>query len=162
VAWTGILEVEPTEVEVTGPEAALAALDSVRLDAVPLAGRRDTVRVNVGADALPDWCEMDPREVTVTIPLEPEATRRVTVRVEPPRGAAGYSVVPERVTLTISAPRRLLAGHTLADLRVHWTAPVPFEGLVGRRVGLHRVGDLPEGARVRMDPDSVTLRRAPS
>ena len=160
VVWTGSLSVEPSSVEVTGPEQALATLDSVRLDAVRIAGKRDTVHIAVGADALPDWCVMEPEEVTVTVPLEPGATRRVTVRVEPPRGAAGYTVVPERVTLTVNAPRSRLAPDALADIRVYWTAPMPLADLVGHRVGLHRVGELPEGARVRMDPDSVTLHRA--
>jgi YbbR domain-containing protein len=160
VVWTGSLGVEPSSVEVTGPEQALATLDSVRLDAVPIGGKRDTVRVAVGADALPDWCVMEPEEVTVSVPLEPEASRRLTLRVEPPRGAAGYTVVPERVTLTVSAPRSQLSPDVLAGIRVRWTAPMPLDDLLGRRVGLHRVGELPEGARVRMDPDSVTLRRA--
>jgi YbbR domain-containing protein len=160
VVWTGSLGVEPSTVEVTGPLHALAGLDSVRLDAVPIAGKRDTVHTAVGAEALPDWCTMEPEEVTVTVPLEPEATRRLTLRVEPPRGAAGYVVVPERVTLTVSAPRSLVSPRALSEIRVHWTAPMPLGDFVGRRVGLHRVGDIPDGARVRIDPDSVTLHRA--
>lgn len=160
VVWSGSLTVEPGWVELSGPEQALATLDSVRLDAVPIAGKRDTVQASVGADALPDWCVMEPEAVTVTVPLEPEATRRITMRVEAPRGADGYTVVPERVTLTVSAPRRLLAPKTLAQIRVHWTAPMPVAEFVGRRVGLRRVGELPDGVRVRIDPDSVTLRAA--
>ena len=159
VVWTGDLAVEPSLVEVTGPEREVVAIDSVRLDAVRIVGKRDTVHARVGADALPDWCVMEPEQVTVTVPLEPEATRRVALRVEPPRGAAGYVVIPERVTVTVSAPRSLLSPAVLAGLRVHWTAPEPVGDFVGRRVGLHRLGDLPEGARVRIDPDSVTLQR---
>jgi hypothetical protein len=81
--------------------------------------------------------------------------------IEPPRGATGYTVMPERVTLTVSARRSLLAQGSLDDIHVHWIAPVPLEDFVGRRVGLRRVGDLPDGVRVRMEPDSVMLRRAP-
>lgn len=160
VVWTGNLMVEPSFVEVTGPERALAALDSVRLDPVGLGGKRDTLVVEVGADALPDWCAMEPEQVTVTVPLEPEATRRITLRVEDPRGASGYAVIPGRVTLTLSAPRSLLTPAVLNAQRVHWTAPGPVEGFVGRRVGLRRVGALPDEVRVRLDPDSVTLQRA--
>ncbi len=159
VIWTGQLEADPAFVEVTGPEREIMALDSVRLDAVRIGGKRDTLRVAVGADALPDWCVMEPEQVTVSVPLEPEATRRVTLRVEAPRGAAGYTVVPERVTLTLSAPRSVLTPGALTAQRVHWTAPEPVAEFVGRRVGLRRLGDLPEGARVRLDPDSVTLQR---
>ena len=160
VAWAGSLGVTPSTVEVRGPEQALATLDSVRLDAVSITGKRDTVQVAVGADALPDWCVMEPEKVTVMVPLEPEASRRISLRIEPPRGAEGYTVVPERVTLTISARRSLLGADALAQIRVHWTAPPPLDLLVGRHVGLHRLGELPEGARVRLEPDSVTLRRS--
>src|SRR5262249_29069259 len=78
VVWAGQMEVEPSTVEVTGPEKDVAALDSVRLDPVRLSGKRDTVAVAVGADALPDWCVMEPEQVTVTVPLQPEATPPLT------------------------------------------------------------------------------------
>jgi len=159
VAWSGDLALDPPAVEVTGPEREIAGIDSVRLDVVRIGGKRDTVRVTAGAEGLPDWCVMEPEEVLVTVPLEPEATRRVTLDVEAPRGASGYAVVPDRVTLTISAPRRILTSDLLSAQRVHWTAPEPVSNWVGRRVGLHRVGDLPPGARAHLDPDSVTLER---
>jgi len=160
VVWTGNLALEPSFVEVTGPAQAIAALDSVRLDAIAIGGRRDTLRVPVGADALPDWCVMEPERVTVTVPLEPEVTRRVTLRVDPPRGITGFAAVPDRVVLSVSAPRSLVAPRALVGVRVRWTAPGPPSALVGHRVGLERVGELPDGARVRLDPDSVTLQRA--
>ena len=160
VIWTGQLSADPAFVEVSGPEHEIMALDSVRLDAVRISGKRDTLRSAVGADALPDRCVMEPEQVMVSVPLEPEATRRVTLRVEAPHGAVGYSVVPERVTLTVSAPRSILTPGALSAQRVHWTAPEPVAEFVGRRVGLRRLGDLPEGVRVRLDPDSVTLQRA--
>ena len=160
VVWTGELAADPPMVEVTGPESQIMALDSVRLVPVRVGGKRDTVRLAVGPDALPDWCTIEPELVTVSVPLEPEATRRVVLQVESPRGAAGYTVVPDRVTLSVSAPRSLLGPHALGAQRVHWTAPEPVTEFVGRRVGLRRIGDLPTGARARLDPDSVTLRRA--
>jgi len=160
VVWNGSVTVSPGTVEVTGPAHELATLDSVRLDVVSISGKRDTVTATVGADALPDWCDMNPDGVAVNVPLEPEATRRVSLKVEPPRDGESYVVTPERVTLTISAPRRLMTPDALEGIRVHWTAPQPVDDWVGRRVGLHRVGELPDGVRVRIDPDSVTLRRA--
>jgi len=159
VVWTGRLDVEPSTVEVTGPEKAIMALDSVRLDPVRLSGKRDTVQVAVGADALPDWCVMEPEQVTVSVPLEPEATRRMVVTVEDPRGAGGYAAVPERVTLTVSGPRSHFTPGLMSSQRVYWTAPGPVGDFVGHRVGLHRLGDLPDGMRARLDPDSVTLQR---
>jgi YbbR domain-containing protein len=160
VVWTGNLALEPSFVEVTGPAQAIAALDSVRLDAITIGGRRDTLRVPVGADALPDWCVMEPERVMVTVPLEPEVTRRVTLHVDPPRGITGYTVVPDRVVLSVSAPRSLVAPRALVGVRVRWSAPGPLSAFVGHRVGLERMGELPDGARVRLDPDSVTLQRA--
>jgi hypothetical protein len=131
----------------------------VRLDAVRLSGKRDTVVVAVGADALPDWCVMEPEQVKVSVPLEPEATRRMTLRIEDPHGATGYVVVPEHVTLTVSGPRSQFTPEIMAAQRVHWTAPEPVSDFVGHRVGLHRLGDLPDGVRARLDPDSVMLQR---
>jgi YbbR domain-containing protein len=159
IVWTGSLEVEPSTVEVTGPEKAVMALDSVRLDAVRLAGKRDTVSAAVGADALPDWCVMEPEQIMVVVPLEPEATRRMTLQVEDPRGATGYVVAPDHVTLTLSGPRSQITPALTGAQRVHWTAPEPVADHVGHRVGLHRLGDLPAGMRARLDPDSVTLQR---
>lgn len=159
VVWTGGFQVEPSTVEVTGPEKEIAGLDSVRLDGVRLSGKRDTVQVAVGADALPDWCVMEPEQVTVSVPLEPEATRRMTLNVEDPRGVTGYVVIPGRVTLTVSGPRSQFVPGLMSAQRIHWTAPEPVSDFVGRRVGLHRLGDLPEGMRARLDPDSVTLQR---
>jgi hypothetical protein len=83
----------------------------------------------------------------------------MTVRVEDPRGASGYVVVPERVTLTVSGPRSQFTPDLMSTQRVHWTAPEPATDFVGHHVGLHRVGDLPDGMRARLDPDSVTLQR---
>lgn len=65
----GRVEVTPDRVTVRGPETAVAALDSLVLDRVRVDGRRDTMRVQVGPDALPDWCSADPPVVTLTIPV---------------------------------------------------------------------------------------------
>jgi hypothetical protein len=159
VAWSGVTLLDPSVVVVEGPAGALATLDTVRLASVSVAGRRDTVRASLGPAALPEWCVMDPPRVSAVVPLEPELTRRIVVEVEAPRGGEGFRVSPARTTLSISAPRSLLGAGALRDVRVHWTAPPPLAAAVGGKVALHRVGDLPAGVRVRMDPDSVTLLR---
>jgi hypothetical protein len=64
------LRVEPESVLVTGPRSAIAHLDSVVLDPVRVAGRRDTLRAQVAARSLPDWCVMDPALVKVIVPPE--------------------------------------------------------------------------------------------
>jgi hypothetical protein len=62
------MRVEPETVLVSGPRSALARLDSVVLDPVRVTGRRDTVRVQVAARSLPDWCVMDPALVRIVVP----------------------------------------------------------------------------------------------
>ncbi|HVP13915.1 MAG TPA: hypothetical protein VMS88_00145 [Terriglobales bacterium] len=69
LAWSGTALADPESVLVSGPRAALARLDSVVLQPVRLGARRDTLRARVAAQALPDWCVMDPPLVTVTVPL---------------------------------------------------------------------------------------------
>ncbi len=70
VAHSGAVVVDPARVTLTGPAKVIAKLDSIALATVRIDGRRDTVRVQVGPDALPDWCTMTPATVTVTVPLK--------------------------------------------------------------------------------------------
>jgi hypothetical protein len=64
-----MVSVEPERVLVTGPRSAVARLDSVVLQPVRPGGRRDTLRAQVAAQSLPDWCVMEPALVRVTVPL---------------------------------------------------------------------------------------------
>ncbi len=64
------MRVVPDSVVVSGPRSAVARLDSVVLDPVRLTGRRDTLRAQVAARALPDWCVMEPALVKVVVPPE--------------------------------------------------------------------------------------------
>jgi YbbR domain-containing protein len=159
VFWSGSLVADPAAVEVSGPARTVAKLDSVRLSVVTIAAKHDTVHATIGADDLPDWCTMTPDQVAITVPLEPAASRRLTLPIAAPRGGEEYTVTPDHVTITISAPRATMAATHLEDLHVYWTAPLPLGDLIGHRVGLRRVGSIPATARVRMDPDSVTLQR---
>jgi hypothetical protein len=59
----------PSTVTVIGPEAAVAAMDSVVLGSVRVEGRRDTIRARVAPQMLPDWCVSDPPMVLVRVPL---------------------------------------------------------------------------------------------
>jgi hypothetical protein len=67
---TASIRVEPPAFRVRGPEKVLVGLDSVRLEPVRIAGRRDTVRAAAGPDSLPEGCTVDPAEATVTVTLE--------------------------------------------------------------------------------------------
>jgi YbbR domain-containing protein len=68
-AWTGSATLTPGRVRVTGPQKVLLGLDSLRLMPVRLDGKRDTLRVQVGPERLPDWCTAAPAMVTVRLPL---------------------------------------------------------------------------------------------
>lgn len=68
-AFAGATLVDPAIVTVTGPKHALAGLDTVWLVPVRIDGKRDTVRADVAADSLPDWCSTDPRLVHVRVAL---------------------------------------------------------------------------------------------
>lgn len=69
VQWTGEVLADPPWVIVRGPRHSVLALDSVRLEPVRIRGRADSVRMQVKAAELPQWCEMEPAVVKVTVPL---------------------------------------------------------------------------------------------
>lgn len=69
-ALSGPATAEPGSVVITGPARVVAKLDSVVLLPARIGGRRDSVRVQVAAEALPDWCVMEPPLVKVTVPLK--------------------------------------------------------------------------------------------
>ncbi|HEY2954116.1 MAG TPA: YbbR-like domain-containing protein [Candidatus Eisenbacteria bacterium] len=63
------IALEPESVTVSGPARVVARVDSVRLAAVHVDGRRDTVRAQVGPEALPERCTIEPPFVGVTVIL---------------------------------------------------------------------------------------------
>lgn len=157
VLWDGEYELRPSRVTVVGPEAAVAALDSVRVAPVSVSGRRDTVVVTGGAQSLPDWCAIEPDRVETRVPLEQGVMRRFPVEVGPPQGGGAFKVVPARVTAVVTAPRRLAAG-AIGEVRAVWWAEPPYAVRAGRRVPVRVSGDLPRGMELRFEPDSVTLQ----
>jgi YbbR domain-containing protein len=71
----GTPSIDPPYVTVTGPENAVAAMDSVVLGVVRVDSRRDTTRARVTPATLPDWTVSDPPEVTVRVPVHRLATK---------------------------------------------------------------------------------------
>jgi len=65
----GGIVLEPATVTVSGPARVVANLDSVRLTAVRMDGKRDTVRAQLGPEALPERCTIEPPAVGVTVVL---------------------------------------------------------------------------------------------
>ena len=157
--WDGTFDVDPRRVTVTGPVAALARIDSVRLQPVSVAGKRDTVVAKVGAQDLPDWCSMDPDRVEVRVPLETRLVRRVPVDVEPPHGAAGYEITPAQVTAIVTCPRRL-ESEALAEVHATWRS-APLAPGASRRAAVLPPHTLPPGVEIHFEPDSVTVGRIP-
>ena len=76
--WTGEVILRPAVLEVTGPRQSLAGLDSVRLRPVSIAGRRDTLRVQVTPEGLPEGCVAEPGLVRVLVPLKRSGERAET------------------------------------------------------------------------------------
>jgi len=60
---------EPATVVVSGPARVVAKLDSVRLAAVRVDGKRDTVHAQLGPESLPERCTIEPPAVDVTVVL---------------------------------------------------------------------------------------------
>ena len=157
--WDGSYELRPPRVALIGPAAALAGLDTVRLDPVSLGGRRDTLTMQVEPQSLPDWCRMDPERVEVWIPIEPGVTRRFTVEVEPPDGLGDQTAVPSRVTAIVTAPRRLM-GEAFANVRASWRPAGSLAPGTSRRTAVRPPQALPHGVEIHYEPDSVTVARA--
>lgn len=155
--WDGTVRLHPTQVTVSGPAVAIATLDTVWLQPVALAGRRDTLTWSALPMDLPDWCVMDPDRVEVWIPLEPAVTRRFAVDVEPARGSS-EEASPDHVTAVVTASRRVMA-EAFPEVKATWRSPGPIPAGGSRRAAVRPSGGLPDGVQVRFEPDSVTVRR---
>ena len=72
---SGDVLIEPRMMKVIGPETAVSKMDSVVLRTIHIDGRRDTVRAQIGAQSLPDWCFTLPATVSVRVPVHRRAGR---------------------------------------------------------------------------------------
>ena len=93
-AWSGEVVTAVRVLRVTGPEKALAGLDSIALAPVRIDGKRDTVRAEVAPVSLPDWCTSEPASIPVKLVLG----RRVGVArgILPPAFFPGLQVLRSR------------------------------------------------------------------
>jgi len=67
--WSGAWFADPPHAHLRGPHAALARLDSLRLQPVRLVAGHDTLRVTVIAASLPVGCEMMPTGIRLRVPI---------------------------------------------------------------------------------------------
>jgi hypothetical protein len=155
VLWDGRYEIRPNRVTISGPEAAVAKLDSVETEAVSVSGRRDTLAVSAEIASLPDWCSAEPDRVEIKIPLEMRLVRRFPIDVEAPRGGASFRTAPPRVTAIVTTARRR-AATAAGEIHAEWRADPPYARRVGQHVVVHVRGES-QGLDVRFEPDSVTL-----
>jgi len=77
VSVAGHPTADPPALMVTGPASVVARMDSVRLQAIRVDGRRDTVREQAEPAEVPEWCSVAPGvvEVTVAVAREPAGGR---------------------------------------------------------------------------------------
>lgn len=68
-AYAGEWQATPAHVKLTGPAGVLAGLDSLRLTAIRIDGRRDSVSAEVGPEHLPLWCQAEPGMVRAVVRL---------------------------------------------------------------------------------------------
>jgi YbbR domain-containing protein len=129
--------VEPPEVEVVGPESALALLQQAATEPVDLGGATAPVRetVNIG---LPDSSARlrTPRAARVTVEISPvrseQTVRSVPVRMKNLRSALSARAEPTSVTVTVRGPDSILRTLSEDDLE----ANVDLSGLGPGRYAL--------------------------
>lgn len=115
--------VEPTEVEIVGPESALRAVHQAATETVELAGATGPVRetVNIG---LPDSSARlrMPHTARVTVSIAPVRSERtlggVPVRMKNLRPSLSASATPSSVATTVRGPDDVLRNLTTDDLEV--------------------------------------------
>jgi hypothetical protein len=132
--------VRPPLVRLSGPADWLAAQDSVATQPIVLAGRRETIEVMQALVASPGFARATPGSVLVTVPIEPEETRRLSVPLEIRgiRGELRAEPQPAAITVTwtgpVSGADALDAGAYTARIdagrkgRGEWLLPVEITG----------------------------------
>jgi YbbR domain-containing protein len=124
------LQIEPTEVEVVGPESALRSLHQAATEPVEIGGATTSVRevVNIG---LPDSSARlrSPRTARVTVSIAPVRSERtltnVPVRMKNLRSPLSARATPSNVSVTVRGPDDVLRGLSTDDV----VAEVDLSGL---------------------------------
>ncbi len=163
LALTRAMSLQPGVVRVSGAASRVAAVDTLDILPVDLSNVSDQGVLEATVDTAGLGLQVVPIEVTVMVPVEQSADRRVIgipVRAGEGGGAGGIVIVPPSVDLTLTGARTRVEGVNTGRLRVF----VPSYALLGmrpseeRRVPIHVEG-VPNFVRVSMDVDSVLVRR---
>jgi hypothetical protein len=150
----GPIDILPGVVRVSGPVSWVARQETLRTEPISIAGRHDTLEVVQALVAPPAWAHATPGSVLVSIPIDVEATKEMSIPLEVRgiRGELRAEPRPAAIAATWRGPRsllgsvdaRLLQARVDADRRGRglWTLPVT-PGL---------------GAdRITIEPDSVRV-----
>jgi YbbR domain-containing protein len=156
----GAASVQPTTVEVAGPESALQRLKEATTEPISVSGARKPVTesVNIGvADA--SLRLLSPINAMVTVQIQPtpidRLVARVPVRIRNAGLGVSVQVVPAVVAVVTRGPRE--AVDTLSPDAV--TAFVDLAGLEPGRYNLSvRVDPSPDFSVVRTEPATVQVR----
>jgi len=151
----GPIEVRPRVVRVSGPSTWVARQETLHTEPVSIAGRRDTLELVQALVAPPTWASATPGSVVVSIPIDAEATKELSLPLEVRgiRGELRAEPRPAAVTATWRGPRSLLGSVDARNLRARvdadrrgrglWTLPVVVTG-----PGAERLVVEPESVRV--------------
>lgn len=157
----GANHVWPETLTVTGPAGLIAAMDSIRTEAVDLDGRSQTVRETVRL-RLPDGLRSRLDHVAIRVPIVPVMRRNfgpLSVTL-PPELRGQWAILPDSVRVMLAGPKPLLEALSAQDVRPRAlpSLPTDAEDVVPVQVGLpqaYRAGVLVEA----VDPPTVVLVR---
>jgi len=151
----GPLEVRPRFVRVSGPSTWVARQETLQTEPVSIAGRRDTLELVQALVAPPSWATATPGSVVVSIPIDAEASKELSLPLEVRgiRGELRAEPRPAAVTATWRGPRSLLGTVDIRTLRARvdadrrgrglWTLPVTVTG--------------PGSDRLVVEPESIRV-----
>jgi len=151
----GPVEIRPRVIRVSGPSSWVARQESLHTEPVSIAGKRDTLELVQALVAPPTWASATPGSVVVSIPIDVEATKELSLAVEVRgiRGELRAEPRPAAVTATWRGPRSLLGTVDARNLRARvdadrrgrglWTLPVVVTG--------------PGAERLAVEPDSIRV-----
>jgi YbbR domain-containing protein len=151
----GTPSVEPTTVEVIGPESALQRFKQATTEPVSVTDRRSQVRavVNIGLSEA-GLRLAAPVTATVTVPIRSKPVDKVVnavpVRVRNLRRGLSAQVVPEVVAVAVRGPKDVVDGLGPA-------AVIAFVDLAGRGPGRYNLS-----VRVELAQDVVVARTEPA
>lgn len=156
----GGLSFSPTVARLVGPEAILAAIESVTTVPTEIRNVSGGFTRIVAIDTMPlGIARLSPKQVEITGNMGVIAERLFAgIPVETGAGAiTSFIVTPARVLVSVRGPEELVQVLTRDSLRV--VAHIPG-GAAGASGGVARITVIaPRGIIARAIPDSVTLRR---